>query len=58
MREVAPIELADHEDPDNNHVLCLDTADEPISVTFPEGLFTDPNEDLNPATTITVTAKE
>jgi hypothetical protein len=58
MREVAPIELADHEDPDNNHVLCLDTADEPISVTFPKGLFTDPNEDLNPATTITVTAKE
>ena len=57
-REIAPIELADHEDPDNNHVLCLDTADEPISVTFPEGHFTDPNEDLNPATTIAVTAKE
>lgn len=57
-REIAPIELADHEDPDNNHVLCLNTYDQPISVTFPEGHFTDPNEDPNPATTIAVTAKE
>lgn len=54
MRTVVPIELADHEDPDNNHVLCLDTRDEPISVSFPEGHFTDPREDLNPATSVQV----
>jgi hypothetical protein len=57
-REISPIELADHEDPDNNHVLCLDTLDEPLSVAFPEGIFTDPNEDLNPATAVSVTGKE
>ena len=53
-RVVNPIALADHEDPDNNHVLCLDTSDEPISVAFPEGVFVDPNQDLNPATEISI----
>ena len=57
-REVSPIELADHEDPDNNHVLCLDTPDEPVFVAFPKGHFTDPNEDPNPATSIAVSIEE
>lgn len=57
-RVVTPIELADHKDPDNNHVLCLDTSDQPILVAFPKGHFTDPREDLNPATQITLTGTE
>ena len=57
-RDATPIGLADHEDPDNNHVLCLDTSDVPVSVAFPEGIFTDPNEDLNPATSVAVTGEE
>lgn len=53
-REVTPTALADLGDGDNNHLLCLDTADAPVSVAFPEGIFTDPNDDLNPATSVTV----
>ena len=54
-REVAPIALADLGDGDNNHLLCLDTADHPISISFPAGILADPNDDLNPATSIAVT---
>ncbi|MEL6169277.1 MAG: hypothetical protein AAFR35_11330 [Pseudomonadota bacterium] len=53
-REVTPAALADLGDGDNNHLLCLDTADTPISVAFPAGVFTDPNDDLNPATSVAV----
>ncbi len=53
-REVTPSALADLGDNDNNHMLCLDTTDRPISVSFPAGIFTDPNDDLNPATSVTV----
>ncbi|MEO1475001.1 MAG: hypothetical protein AAFS13_01355 [Pseudomonadota bacterium] len=53
-REVAPAALADLGDGDNNHLLCLDTQDEVISVAFPAGIFTDPNDDLNPETSIQV----
>lgn len=53
-REITPVALADLGDGDNNHLLCLDTSDAPISVSFPAGLFTDPNDDLNPATTVAV----
>lgn len=53
-REVAPVGLADLGDGDNNHVLCLDTQDKPISVSFPAGILTDPNDDLNPATSVVV----
>lgn len=49
-RDVAPVSLADLGDGDNNHLLCLDTMDRPVSVSFPAGILTDPNEDLNPAT--------
>jgi len=53
-REITPAALADLGDGDNNHLLCLDTADTPISVAFPAGVFTDPNDDLNPATSVAV----
>jgi hypothetical protein len=54
QREITPVALADLGDGDNNHLLCLDTADTPISVSFPEGILTDPNDDLNPATSVAV----
>lgn len=54
-REVTPAALADLGDGDNNHVLCLSTTDRPVSVAFPAGVLTDPNNDLNPATTVAVT---
>ena len=53
-REISPAALADLGDGDNNHLLCLDTGDTPVSVSFPAGVFTDPNDDLNPATTVAV----
>jgi len=53
-REITPAALADLGDGDNNHLLCLDTADTPVSVSFPAGVFTDPNDDLNPATSVAV----
>lgn len=53
-REVTPTALADLGDGDNNHLLCLDTADAPISVAFPAGILIDPNGDLNPATSVEV----
>ena len=55
-REVTPAALADLGDNDNNHLLCLDTADTPVSVSFPAGVFTDPNDDLNPETSVNVRA--
>jgi hypothetical protein len=54
-REVIPVALANLGDGDNNHVLCLDTADQALSVAFPGGILKDPNGDLNPPTTIAVT---
>ncbi|MEO1291525.1 MAG: hypothetical protein AAFV62_01625 [Pseudomonadota bacterium] len=53
-RDISPAALADLGDGDNNHLLCLDTADAPVSVSFPAGIFTDPNNDLNPATSVAV----
>ncbi|MEC8196513.1 MAG: hypothetical protein VX228_09380, partial [Pseudomonadota bacterium] len=55
QRDIAPFALADLGDGDNNHMLCLDTQDRPVSVAFPAGVFTDPNDDLNPATSVKVT---
>jgi hypothetical protein len=51
---IAPFALADLNDGDNNHLLCLDTTDKVKSVFFPAGYLTDPREDLNPDTTITL----
>lgn len=52
--EVVPFALADLNDGDNNHLLCLDTEGTPESVSFPAGFLTDPRGDLNPATSIEV----
>ena len=57
-RDVPPAALADLGDGDNNHMLCMDTADRPVSVSFPAGILTDPNDDLNPATTVDVTVPQ
>ena len=57
IAEVTPFALADLGDGDNNHLLCLDTADTVSSVFFPAGHVTDPREDLNPDTTITLSQK-
>ena len=54
-REVTPVALGDLHDGDNNHELCLDTAQRPLSVSFPAGILTDPNDDLNPPTSVEVT---
>lgn len=53
-REITPAALADLGDGDNNHLLCLSTTDTVVSVSFPEGVFVDPNKDLNPATAVSV----
>ena len=42
-----PDYLADLEDRDNNHLLCLDSEFPAISVSFPAGHLVDPNRDLN-----------
>lgn len=55
QRDVKPAALANLGDRDNNHMLCLDTTDQPLSISFPEGILTDPNDDLNPATKVDVT---
>ena len=52
--EVAPMSVGDLGDNDNNHELCLDVMGEPLSVSFPAGFLTDPNEDLNPDTEMAV----
>ncbi len=55
--EITPFALADLQDGDNNHLLCLDTTDLVKTVFFPEGYLTDPREDLNPDTMITLSQK-
>ena len=57
-RDVAPVALADLGDGDNNHMLCMDTTDLPVAVSFPAGVLTDPNDDLNPSTTVAVKASK
>jgi len=52
--EVSPFAIGDLGDGDNNHELCLDTEAPALRVAFPAGLMTDPREDLNPATEVTV----
>ena len=56
-RNVVPFAIGDLGDGDNNHELCLDQDGEPLSVQFPAGFVTDPREDLNPSTRITVTPR-
>ena len=52
MTVVTPFAIADLGDGDNNHELVLDVEGTPVSVFFPGGFMTDPNEDLNPDSTI------
>jgi hypothetical protein len=52
--EINPLALAELEDGDNNHFLCLDTSDPAVAVSFPAGHLVDPNRDLNPDTHIAV----
>lgn len=52
--EIAPAALADLGDRDNNHLLCLETSDPAVSVSFPAGHLVDPNQDLNPDTQVAV----
>ena len=52
--EIAPLALADLGDGDNNHKLCLDMSDPAKSVSFPAGHLTDPRDDLNPSTSISI----
>ena len=52
--KIYPVALAELGDGDNNHFLCLKTADPVIAVSFPAGHLVDPNSDLNPATHIMV----
>lgn len=49
-----PFALADLEDGDNNHKLCLDSEDTVKAVSFPAGRLTDPRNDPNPATTVSL----
>ena len=51
---VNPFALGDLRDGDNNHKLCLDVEGTPIEIAFPDGLVTDPRDDLNPSTSIRV----
>lgn len=51
---VAPMAVADLNDNDNNHELCLGIDGQPVSVFFPAGALTDPNGDLNPDTRVNV----
>ena len=53
--ETVPAALAELGDGDNNHLLCLGTADPAVSVAFPAGHLVDPNRDLNPDTQVAVT---
>ena len=54
IQDITPFALADLRDGDNNHELCLDTADPARAVSFPAGHVTDPRDDLNPPTSISL----
>jgi hypothetical protein len=54
QKTISPFSLADLGDGDNNHLLCLDTPGSPRLVTFPAGYLVDPNQDLNPDTSVIV----
>ncbi len=50
----APHALADLGDGDNNHKLCLNSEDAVKAVSFPAGRLTDPRNDPNPATSVSL----
>ena len=51
---MTPFALGDLADNDNNHELCLDTTDVPVSVSFFAGYLTDLNNSLHPVTTVQI----
>ncbi|MGE3167164.1 MAG: hypothetical protein AB7O52_19835 [Planctomycetota bacterium] len=53
--DVVPFALADLNDNDNNHELCLDVAGIALSVSFSGSVMTDPNGDLNLPSAVSVT---
>jgi len=55
VQTVVPFALADLDDGDNNHLLCLDVPGTPLTLSFPAGHLIDPNGDLNPATEVRIT---
>jgi hypothetical protein len=55
---IVPMALADLNDNDNNHRLCLNVTDTPLSVSFPAGHMVDPNRDLNPDTQVAVSSED
>ena len=54
QKKVVPFGLADLNDNDNNHDLCLKTDGAVLSVSFKAGLLVDPRGDLNPATAMKI----
>ena len=55
-KTVSPFALADLGDGDNNHLLCLDIPGTPRRISFPAGHMVNPNHDLNPDTSVAVSA--
>ncbi len=47
---VAPFDIGDLNDGDNNHLLFFDVEGEPLTLALPVGLIIDPNGDVNPDT--------
>jgi hypothetical protein len=56
-RELKPFALGDLDDRDNYVHLCLDTDDPAKRVDFTAGILADPNGDLNPETSVPVSAR-
>jgi hypothetical protein len=54
QKVVAPSALADLDDNDNVHLLCLDTAGTPLSVSFPAGHLVDLSQSANLDTEVQV----
>ena len=52
--EIVPAALADLGDGDNNHLLCLNTTEPMVSVSFPAGHLVDPNGDWNPDAQVSI----
>ena len=54
LTPIVPFAIGDLGDGDNNHELCLDVEARAVHVEFPEKMLTDPREDLNPVTSVSV----
>ncbi|ESQ75141.1 hypothetical protein [Asticcacaulis sp. AC402] len=50
-----PFALADLNDGDNNHLLCMSSVERAQAVHFPAGYLIDPRDDVNPETSISIT---